>query len=129
MLHLYNVDWRDSRRYDITFNIDRLTSAHVVDILLELTKRPEFTLTEDKVGAFNDFLIKTRVYALLANSLFGPLSRISVSVENGVVKLDGMLTSSEQYVDEMVEQVTGLEGVKGVDNKIIPGLASQDWNV
>ena len=25
MQYLYNVDWRDPRRYDVTFNIDRLT--------------------------------------------------------------------------------------------------------
>jgi cytidylate kinase len=129
MLHLYNVDWRDSRRYDITFNINRLTSQNVVDLILELIKRPEFTLTEDKVGAFTDFLIKTRVYALLASSLFGPLSRITVTVHDSVVKLDGMLTSSEDYVDKMVEQVLRIEGVKGVDNQVVAGLVNQDWNV
>src|SRR6185436_16592324 len=32
MLQLHNVDWRDSRRYDVTFNIAQLTSQHVIDI-------------------------------------------------------------------------------------------------
>ncbi|RPI43283.1 MAG: BON domain-containing protein [Betaproteobacteria bacterium] len=126
---LYNVDWRDSRRYDVTFNIDRLTSQHVIDIILGLVKQPEFTLTEAKAGAFNDFLIKTRVYALLAASLVGWLSRITITVHDGVVKLEGVLTSSENVVDEMVAEVLRLEGVKGVDNQIVVGLVTQEWNI
>jgi len=128
-LHLHNVDWRDSRRYDVTFNIDRLTSQHVVDVILGLVKQPEFTLTEAKAGAFNDFLIKTRVNALLVTSFVGRLSRITVTVHDGAVRLDGMLTSSGDFVDEMTEQVQRLEGVKSVDNQIVVGLANQEWNV
>ena len=127
--YLHNVDWRDSRHYDVTFNVDRLTSEHVVDTILGLVKQPEFTLTEARAGAFNDFLIKTRVYALLGTSLVGRLSRITVTVRNSVVKLDGMLTSSGDFVDEMVEQVRRLEGVKGVDNQIVVGIVNQDWNM
>lgn len=129
MMHLYNVDWRDSRRYDVTFNIDRITSVHVIDSILGLIKHSEFVLTDDKVGAFNDFLVKTRVSAHLATSLVGPFSRITVAVRGGVVRLDGMLASSGEFVDEMVEQVRHLEGVKGVDNQIVAGFANQDWTI
>jgi cytidylate kinase len=127
--YLYNVDWRDSRRYDITFNIDRLTSRHVIDAILNLVKQPEFTLDESKVPAFNDFLIKTRVYALLASSLVGRLSLITVTVKHGIVKLEGTLTSNEEVVEEMVEQIRRLDGVKNVDNQIVVGLVYQEWNV
>jgi cytidylate kinase len=129
MRYLYNVDWRDSRRYDITFNIDRLTSQHVVDIILGLVEQPEFTLTEAKVGAFADFLIKTRVYALLGTSLVGRLSGITVTVHNSVVKLEGILASGGNFVEEMVEQVQRLEGVKGVDNQIVGGSVNQEWGI
>jgi cytidylate kinase len=127
--YLYNVDWRESRRYDITFNIDRLTSKHVIDIMLDLVKQPEFTLDEAKVPEFNDFLIKTRVYALLAGSLVGRLSLITVTVRQGVVKLEGTLTSNEEVVEDLLGQIRKLDGVKGVDNQIIVGLVYQEWNV
>lgn len=129
MLHLHNVDWRDSRRYDVTFNIDHLTSRHVVDIILGLVKQPEFTLTEAKAGEFNDFLIKTRVYALLVKSLVGRLNRITVTVRDGVVMLEGVLTSSSEFVNETVEQVRRLEGVKAVDNHVVVDFVNQDWNI
>lgn len=127
--YLYNADWRDSRRYDITYNIDRLTTKHVIDAIVTLVKQPEFTLDEAKVPAFNDFLIKTRVYALLAGSLVGRLSLVTVTVRHGVVKLEGTLTSNEEVVEELVQQVRRLEGVKNVDNQIVVGLVYQEWNV
>ena len=127
--YLYNVDWRDSRRYDITFNIDRLTSQHVIDIMLNLVKQPEFTLDEAKVPAFNDFLVKTRVYAHLAGSLVGRLSLITVTVNHGVVKLEGTLTSNDEVVEDLVDQIRKLDGVKSVDNQVVVGLVYQEWNV
>jgi cytidylate kinase len=127
--YLYNADWRESRGYDVTFNIDRLTSQHVIDAILRLVEQPEFTLGEAKAPAFNDFLVKTRVYALLANSLVGRLSLVSVTVNGGIVKLEGTLTSNEEVVEELVGQVRRLEGVKGVDNQIVVGLVYQEWNV
>jgi len=126
---LYNVDWRDSRRYDITFNIDRLTSQHVVDIILGLLKQPQFTLTAANASAFTDFLIKTRVYVLLATSPVGWLSRITVTVHESIVRLEGVLTSSETIVDEMVQEILRQEGVRGVDNRIVVGLTNQEWEV
>lgn len=127
--HLYSVDWRDPRRYNITFNLDTLTPQHATDVILGLAKLPEFTLTEDKVGAFHDFLIKTRVYALLAVSLAGELGRVTATVQDGVVKLTGMLSSSEEFVDEMVQRVRDLEGVREVNSQILVGPLHNDWNV
>jgi len=127
--YLYNTDWRDPRRYDITFNLDPLTPQHVVDIVLNLVKQPQFTLTEDKAGAFNDFLVKTRVHAFLATTLAGEFGRITVTVQDSVVKLTGMLSVNENFVDEFSEQVRGLEGVKGIDNQIVVKPVDQDWGM
>lgn len=126
---LYSMDWRDPRRYNITFNIDQLTARHAIDIVLGLVREPEFTLTADKTGAFNDFLVKARIEALLATSLGGELGRVTATVNDGVVKLSGMLSSSEEAVDDMVASMQRLEGVKSVDNQIAVGLLNEDWNI
>lgn len=129
MRYLYNQDWRDPRRYDITFNLERLPMAYAEDIILDLVKRPEFTLDEGKVPAFHDFLIKSRIYAVLAGSLVGRLSLITVTVTNGVVRLQGTLTSNESLIEQIVEQIKKLDGVKDVVNEIVVGLVYQEWNV
>jgi len=45
------------------------------------------------------------------------------------VRLDGMLTSNSDFVDELVEKVRSLEGVKRVDNHIVVEFLNQDWNI
>jgi osmotically-inducible protein OsmY len=59
----------------------------------------------------------------------GRLSLVTVTVTNGIVKLEGTLTSNEEVVEELVAQLRNLDGVKGVDNQIVVGLVYQEWNV
>ena len=54
---------------------------------------------------------------------------ISVTVNEGVVTLEGTLTSHEAMIDQIVEEVERLEGVKHVNNEIIVGLVYHEWNV
>jgi cytidylate kinase len=127
--YLYNTDWRDARRYDLTLNLERLPAGTAQEIILALVKKPEFTLDAAKRPAFEDFLLKSRVLAMIANSLVGRLSLINVAVTGGVVRLQGTLTSNEAMVEQLVEQIRRLEGVKGVENEIVVGLVYQEWNV
>jgi hypothetical protein len=129
MRYLYNTDWRDPRRYDVTYNMERLPMSYVEELVVAMARRPEFTLDEAKRPAFGDFLIKSRIYALLAGSLVGRLSLITVTVKNGVVRLQGTLTSNESLIEHIVDQIQKLEGVKAVDNEIVVGLVYQEWNV
>jgi cytidylate kinase len=129
MRYFYNSDWRDSSRYDLAIRMERITPRVAEQMVLELTKQPEFRLGEEKAGAFRDFLVKCRIYALLAGAMVGRLSLITVSVLGGVVTLQGTLTSNEALIEELVEQVKGMEGVRSVNNEIVVGLVYQEWNV
>jgi len=129
MRYFYNADWRDPSRYDLFIRMERISAKIAVDMVCQLTQQPEFQLTEDKATAFNDYLIKCRVYALLAGAMVGRLSLINVTVESGVVTLQGTLTSNESLIEEMVEQIEKQEGVKQVVNEIVVGLVYQEWNV
>ncbi len=129
MRYLYNADWRDPNRYDVTFSLERLPMSYVEEWVLQMVKRPEFTLDAAKHTAFQDFLIKSRIYALLAGSLVGRLSLITVTVTDGTVRLQGTLTSNEALIEHLVDQIQKLEGVKAVNNEIVVGLVYQEWNV
>lgn len=129
MRYFYNEDWRNVTRYDIAFYLEHISEPEAEEIILSLVKKPEFQLTEERKPAFQDFLIKTRVYALLAGALVGRLSLINVTVQEGVVTLQGTLTSNEGVVDQIVSEIEKLEGVKKVNNEIVVGLVYQEWNV
>lgn len=129
MRYFYNEDWRDPSRYDLFIRMERVTPNVAQGIILDLVKQPEFLLSEEKVSAFQDFLLKCRIYALLAAAMVGRLSLINVTVSQGVVTLQGTLTSNEALIEELVEQINDMEGVKQVNNEIVVGLVYQEWNV
>lgn len=129
MRYFFNADWRDPSRYDLFIRMERISPKIAEKIILELLEQPEFQLTEEKASAFNDFLIKNRIFATLAGAMVGRLSLISVSVQQGVVTLQGTLTSNEALVEEVVERIKALDGVRQVNNEIVVGLVYQEWNV
>ena len=129
MQYFYNQDWQRVSRYDIAFYLEHISENDVAEAILTFAKKPEFQLDEAKVGPFNDFIIKSRVYALLAGALVGRLSLVNVAVQAGAVTLQGTLTSNEGVVDQIVSQITELDGVKEVHNEIVVGLVYQEWNV
>jgi cytidylate kinase len=129
MRYFYNADWRDASRYDVCLRLEHIPSKVAEQIILDLTKQPEFRLSEEKAVTFQDFLVKCRIYALLAGAMVGRLSLITVGVTGGVVTLQGTLTSNEALIEELVEQIKGMDGVRQVNNEIVVGLVYQEWNV
>ena len=128
MRYLFNVDWRDPNRYDLVIRVDRVRPEYARDIIAGLLARPEFRLDDVRRQRFVDFLIKCRVYALLAGGLAGRPSLIEVTVHEGVVSLQGVLTYHDPRIDEVVAKIEKLEGVKQVENGIVVGLVYHPWN-
>lgn len=129
MRYFYNADWRDPSRYDLLIRLERITAKVAENMIVDLTRQPEFQLTEEKASQFQDYLLKCNVYALLAGAMVGRLSLINVMVLKGVVTLQGTLTSNETVIEEMAEKIRALDGVKQVVNEIVVGLVYQEWNV
>lgn len=129
MQYMFQADWRDPRRYDLMLRMERIPKDHAEKVILGLAGLPEFQLNDEKRVVFRDFIIKTRVYALMASTVVGRLSLINVTVNEGVVTLEGTLTSHEAMIEQIVEEVEKMEGVKAVNNEIIVGLVYHEWNV
>ncbi len=129
MQYLFNFNWRDPSRYDLILRMEKISKEVAEETILSLSKQPEFQLNEEKKVRFNDFVLKCRVYALLAGTLVGRLSLVNVAVNEGVVRLEGMLTSHEAMVEQIAAEVEKMEGVKGVQNEIVVGLVYHEWNV
>jgi len=129
MKYLFNVDWRDPTRYDLVLRVGRIRPEYAREIILGLVARPEFQLLDDvRRVKFRDFLIKSKVNGILASTLAGRPSLIDVTVEDGVVTLQGVLTSHDPRIDQVVAQIGGIEGVKRVENGIVVGLVYHPWN-
>lgn len=129
MRYLFNSDWRDASRYDVVVNLERVPVDFAQKMIIEMSQQPEYQLDDSKRSSFNDFLIKSRVYAMLAAALVGRLSLITVTVQDGAVTLQGTLTSHESMIEQIVEDIRRMDGVASVDNEIVVGLVYHEWNV
>jgi cytidylate kinase len=129
MEYMFNADWRDPSRYDIILRMERITKEKAEQIILDLAAQPEFQLNDANRQRFQDFIIKSRVYALLAATVVGRLSLITVTVNEGVVTLEGTLTSHEAMIEQIVAELEQMKGVKAVNNEIVVGLVYHEWNV
>jgi cytidylate kinase len=127
--YFFNADWKDISLYDLVLNTEKLTLADARDLILHATKFPRFQLTPDRRQAFQDYLLKSHIYALLASALVGRLSLVAVTVEGGAVTLSGTLTSHESTLDQLVQQIQALPGVERVNNEIVVGVVYHEWNV
>ncbi len=129
MRYLFNADWQDPGRFDLVINLERVTADYAEELIIDLSRRPEFQLQPHQQARFNDFLIRCRVYAMLASALVGRLSLITVTVQEGVVTLQGTLTSHESMIEPIVEDIRNMDGVTTVNNEIVVGLVYHEWNV
>jgi len=127
--YFFNADWKDISLYDLVINTEKLGLTDARDLILQATKLARFQLTPDRRQAFQDYLLKSRIYAMLASALVGRLSLVAVEVEGGVVSLSGTLTSHESTLDQLVQQIQALPGVKQVQNEIVVGVVYHEWNV
>ncbi len=127
--YFYNSDWKDISLYDLVLSTEKLSIEDVKTVILDMADRPQFRLTEDKRVPFNDYLLKSRIYAMLAGVLVGRMTLINVTVVDGVVTLSGTLTSHETMIDEIATQIQEMEGVRQVNNEIVVGVVYHEWNV
>jgi hypothetical protein len=129
MRYLFNQDWRDPSRYDLWMRMERITKDEAVALILHVLQLPSFQLSPERRPAFEDFILKCQIYAQLAAVLVGRLSLVTVLVRDGVVTLQGTLTSHESMIEHLVHEIEQLPGVKEVHNEIVVGLVYHEWNV
>lgn len=129
MEYMFSCDWRDPTRYDLGLRMEKVSREGAEEIILALAARPEFQLDDEKRNRFHDFILRCRIYALLAGVLVGRLSQITVTVKDGAVTLEGALTSHEAMVEQIVAEVEQMDGVKQVNNEVVVGLVLHEWNV
>jgi cytidylate kinase len=119
---IYGVDLREPAHYDLTLNLDVLTVASACAVVVDVAKRPEFTITREVTAQLASFALGCRVKVALA---INPATRaldLEVTAQDGVVTLAGAIpetpmithvsTRSERELRSVVEGVAGVKGVE-----------------
>jgi cytidylate kinase len=111
---LFGGDWRDPTRYDLVINVGHMSLESAAHLIVEASRRAEYQPTVESERAFQDLTISARVQAAL---IISPKTRnltINVDVEQGRVRLSGILANLdlEPEIAGIAESVPGVVRVE-----------------
>ena len=114
----FDVDWDDPTLYDMVVNTQKLSVDTAVKMILESVRSPEVEAAGKKAQEkLNDMALMQKVEATLLGILGIDIRHINIQIEKGVVTLRGAVGSARDK-EGCQQTVSGLEGVKKVDNQL-----------
>src|SRR3990167_2441171 len=117
MQRQFGVNWAEATLFDLTLNTERLTVATCVEQIKLLLKRPEFEETPASRAKLANLTLEYRARAALRAHPKTADVKIAISADHGKLVLEGIAASADER-HAIVEIVTQVAGVKGVDNKL-----------
>jgi osmotically-inducible protein OsmY len=110
---MFGADWRDPDRYDLIFNMARMSRESAKRVIIEAAKLEEFQPTPASNQAFNDLALGSRVQATLFASHDVRGSALEVRAEAGRIHVKGMVGyGSEDKVLRLISNVPGVTEVR-----------------
>jgi len=114
----FKVDWEDPSLYDLVINTQKLSADTAVMMILEAIQSPEIKeggkKTERKLA---DLILLQKVESTLMGLLGMGFTYMNIYVEEGVVTLDGTVTSGPDMAN-CERAVASIEGVQRVNNHL-----------
>ncbi|MGA7328907.1 MAG: cytidylate kinase family protein [Rhodomicrobium sp.] len=120
MQRMFGIDWTDPAHYSIVLNTARIPVQECVDCIVGMVQTPAFAETEQSKAELMNQLISARIRSALDRhfgSDAGALVKIEVNAGQAV--LTGQMVDAH-YIAEAVRFVRSVEGVTGVESRIVP---------
>lgn len=110
--HLYGIDARDSRLYDLVIHIKKISVDNAVEIICNTVGLADFQTTPDSQEAMDDLFLAAEVKA----SLIGLKPDIEVVAKDGIVHIATTIPESQEetLVQKIHEITKGIQGVKEI---------------
>ncbi len=120
MQRMFGIDWTDPSLYAIVLNTARIPVEDCVEYLIRVVQSPAFAETERSRTELMNPLISARVRSALERHFGSDAGAlIKAEVAAGHVVLTGPMVDA-QYITEAVRLVRAVEGVTGVESRIVP---------
>ena len=113
----FGISWQHSDQYDLVLNTERLTIEECADEVMELLDDPNFQETPESQRIFRNLATAAHVRSALRQDPRTNTMRISITSEDGLVTLAGLVDPGHEPKDA-AEVASKVSGVKGVVNKL-----------
>jgi osmotically-inducible protein OsmY len=120
MQRMFGIDWTDPAHYTIVLNAARVPVQECVDCIVRMVQAPAFAQTESSRAELMNQLISARIRSALERHFGSDVGAlVKTEVNAGRTVLTGQMVDA-QYIAEAVRLVRSVEGVTGVESRIIP---------
>jgi hypothetical protein len=86
---LFGVNWEDPLLYDLVLNLSRMSPGTACELVIQAAARPEYQPTPASAKALRDLVLQSRVAAALMADARTRDAEISVSADDGRVRVAG----------------------------------------
>jgi cytidylate kinase len=109
----FGISWQHSDRYDLVLNTERLTVEECADEVVSLCDDPNFQETAESRRLFSELALAAHVRSALRQDARTSKFQISISAQDGVVTLAGMIDPGQEatYAADVARQVPGVRDV------------------
>ena len=111
----FGISWQHSDQYDLVLNTERLTVEECADEVVNLFDDPNFQETAASQRIFHDLALAAHVRSALRQDPRTNGMQVSITGENGVVTLAGLVDSGQEP-KHAVEVAAMVPGVKNIIN-------------
>ena len=110
----FGVNWQDSELYDLVLNTERLSVEECADEVMGLLDDATFRETPESRRAFGNLALTAHILSALRQDARTGKIMISVTCEDGVATLAGLVDTGQQSRDaaDVASRVPGVKEVK-----------------
>jgi cytidylate kinase len=121
----FGVSWQHSDLYDLVLNTERLTIDECADAVMEVAEDPEFQETHESQSVLRNLATAAHVRSALLQDPRTDKLRISITADNGMVTLAGLVDNGQDPKDagDVATQVPGVTGVVNQLRRLAPNAS------
>ncbi len=114
IMAMFDTDWRDPSRYDLSLNLGKMTVAEATRMIVEASKLPGYQSTAASEERLRNLTLAMRVHATLITSQELMGARLEVNADGGKVSVSGAVPYwvSDEVIKRQVLQVPGVDRVE-----------------
>jgi len=128
LMGMFGTDWRDPSRYDLVVNLGYMNLETARRLIVDAAHSAEYQMTSESRQAFQDFALRSRVFATLSLANDLTHGRVEVSARDGDISISGTIPDwvSESYITDQIAKIPGVKKVKADLMPLTTGLGLAD---
>src|SRR3989475_10476075 len=113
----FGIDWQDPEGYDLSLNTERLSVEQCAEEIIQLSRKPDFSETEQSHSTLPDLALQASIKAALRADPSTRGLSFGVDSAGGRGRLRGVVGTPEEG-ENATRLVTSVHGVTGVKSEL-----------